>query len=253
VYAKGEVTSRQLSPRRAFELESIFETHLKDCIARRAAAAGELAQQQPDLDAERITESLAGGLNTLRNLMFTRIHEDVEDNLGRDSMLLPVSAQASELAAKREIESFQVATAARAAQENGHVTCEFAWYVRWLGHLRLGEAVNDPTYRRRVRRYLRDSEDEARLSFSRHLEMVFPEASRAPLILYQLFPLAVRIVCAIAYGRHLEASELRNRQAFWLAVINDCHECHGRPLDNGEQCAVCGNPLWTYRWLHEVD
>jgi hypothetical protein len=230
-----------------------MESHLKECMVRRVEAAKHLAQQQPEMDAERITASLSDGLNTLRNLMFTRIHEDVEDNLGRDSMLLPVSVRESELAAKREIDCFQVATAARAAQDHHHVTCEFAWYVRWLGHLRLGEAANDPKYRRRVRHYLRASEDEARLDFSRYLERVFPEASRAPLILYQLFPLAVRIVCAIAYGRHLEASELRNRQAFWLAVINDCHECHGRPLDNGEQCQVCGNPLWNYRWLQEVD
>jgi hypothetical protein len=242
-----------MSPAIAFELESIMETHLKDCKARRAEAAKQLAQKQPELDADRITASLSDGLSTLRNLMFTRIHEDVEHNLGRDSMLLPVSVQDSELAAKREIESFQVATAARATKEHQHVTCDFAWYVRWLAHLRLGEAAQDATYRRRIRRYLRQSEDDARLSFSRHLESVFPEASRAPLILYQLYPLGVRIVCAIAFGRHLEASELRNRQAFWLAVINDCHECHGRPLDNGEQCQVCGNPLWTYRWLQEVD
>ncbi len=230
-----------------------METHLQDCNARRAEAAKQLARKQPELDAERITASLSDGLNTLRQLMFTRIHEDVEDNLGRDSMLLPVSVRESELAAKREIECFHVATAGRANQDHQHVACDLSWYVRWLAHLRLGEAVNDPKYRRRVRHYLRESEDEARLNFSRHLESVFPEASRAPLILYQLFPLAVRIVCAIAFGRHLEASELRNRQAFWLAVINDCHECHGRPLDNGEQCQVCGNPLWTYRWLQEAD
>ncbi len=51
--------------------------------------------------------------------MFTRVHEDVEHNLGRDSMLLPLSAQDSELAAKREIESFQVATAARQLGKTG--------------------------------------------------------------------------------------------------------------------------------------
>ena len=92
-------------------------------------------------------------------------------------------------------------------------------------------------------------EDELRLGFSRNLENVFPEARLAPLILYRLFPLSVRIVTAVAFGHHLDAAELRNRQAFWLPAITDCHDCHGRPLDNGDECVVCGNPLWTYQWL----
>ncbi len=253
VYAEGRYDNLRSATLPAFELESIMQTHLKDCIARRAKALLELAEHQPNLDAERVTRSMADGLDTLRNLMFTRIHEDVETNLGRDSMLLPVSAGESELAAKLEIESYQVALSSLAARQRGYVNCEFEWYVRWLGHLRLGDAMRESKYRRRIRRYLSMSDDEARLSFSRHLETVFPEASRAPLILYRLYPPAVRIVSAIAFGHHLEASELRNRQALWLAVISDCHECHGRPLDNGEQCQVCGNPLWSYHWLQEVD
>jgi hypothetical protein len=104
-------------------------------------------------------------------------------------------------------------------------------------------------WRRRIRHYLAMSDDELRLSFSRNLETVFPEARLAPLILYRLFPLSVRIVAAIAFGNHLDAAELRNRQTLWLAAIGDCHECHGRPLDNGDQCAVCGNPIWSYHWL----
>ncbi|MFO7908116.1 MAG: hypothetical protein R6U98_36080 [Pirellulaceae bacterium] len=61
--------------------------------------------------------------------------------------------------------------------------------------------------------------------------------------------MSVRIVTAIAFGKHMDAAEIRNRQTFWLPAIGDCPECHGRPLDNGEECSVCGNPIWRYRWL----
>ena len=136
-----------------------------------------------------------------------------------------------------------------AAIDRRYTKCDTKWFVSWLAQLRMEEAMNDTKWRRRIRHYLTMSDDELRLSFSRNLESVFPEARLAPLILYRLYPLSVRIVTAIAFGSHLEAAELRNRQIFWLPAIGDCHECHGRPLDNGDECSVCGNPIWTYRWL----
>jgi hypothetical protein len=226
-----------------------MEKQLKECLARRAAAAVELREQEPDLAAEQVTHSLVYGLNTLRNLLFQRIHEDVETNIGRDSMLFPISVEESERFAKCEIEAYQIAVTALTIQDRGYLHCEPKWFVKWLGELRLGGDLNDSKWRRRIRNYVATSEDEQRLTFSRHLETVFPEASHAPLILYRLFPLSIRIVSAVAFGHHLEAAELRNRQTFWLPAIGDCHDCHGRPLDNGEQCPVCGNPVWTYHWL----
>jgi hypothetical protein len=226
-----------------------MEKHLKECLARREAAAVELQEQEPDLSAEQVTHSLVYGLNTLRNLLFQRIHEDVEANYGHDSMLLPISVEASERVAKCEIETYQIAVTALTIQERGFLRSDVKWFVKWLAELRLGEDLQDTKWRRRIRQYVAMSEDEQRLDFSRHLETVFPEASRAPLILYRLFPLSIRIVSAVAFGHHLEAAELRNRQTFWLPAIGDCHDCHGRPLDNGEQCPVCGNPIWTYHWL----
>ena len=56
-----------------------------------------------------MTHSLVYGLNTLRNLLFQRIHEDVETNIGHDSMLLPISVEESERLAKCEIEAYQIA------------------------------------------------------------------------------------------------------------------------------------------------
>lgn len=226
-----------------------MEKHLMECLARRTAAAAELAEHEPGLPAERLTHSWVYGLNSLRNLLFTRIHDDVEANIGRDSMLLPLSIEASEHQAKCEIEAYQIVVAGTMVRDRAWLGSDFKWLITWLAQLRLGEDVYDARWRRRIRHYANMNDDEQRLSFSRNLEGVYPEARRAPLILYQLFPLAVQIVTAIAFGRHLEAAELRNRQAFWLPAITDCHECHGRPLDNGEHCPVCGNPLWTYHWL----
>ncbi|MBM4092504.1 MAG: hypothetical protein FJ276_24235 [Planctomycetes bacterium] len=226
-----------------------METHATECLARQTAAAVELSQQEPTVAAELVTRSLVDGLNLLRNIMFTRIHEDVEANYGQDSMLLPVSVAESEHRAKTEIEAYQIAVAAATVRDRGYIKGDFRWFLNWLGHLRLGDLLNDNKWRRRIRHYLSMTEDEQRLSYSRNLEGVFPEASRAPLILYRLFPTSVSIVTAIAFGQHLEAAEMRNRQAFWLPAITDCRECHGRPLDNGEQCCVCSNPLWTYYWL----
>lgn len=226
-----------------------MEKHLKECLARRTAAAAQLAEQEPDLSADQVTQSLVFGLNTLRTLLFQRIHKDVEENVGQDSMLLPVSVEQSERIAKNEIESYQVSVAALAAGNRQYISCKKKWFVTWLAQLRMEDAVNDTKWRRRVRHYLAMTDDELRLGFSRNLENVFPEARLAPIILYRLYPLSVRIVTAIAFGNHLDAAELRNRQMNWLPAIGDCPECHGRALDNGDVCSVCGNPVWTFRWL----
>lgn len=227
-----------------------MEKQLSDCLAQRLAAAAELQEYLVDLSGEQVTHSLTYGLNTLRNLLFQRIHADVEATFGHDSMLIPASVEQSEQLAKEEIEAFQVAMATVAVREGQYATCEPQWFVKWLGELRLGAALADAKWRRRIRHYAAAAtEDEQRLLFSRSLETVFPEARRAPLVLFRLFPLSVRIVVAIAFGHHLDAAELRNRQTRWLSAIADCQDCHGRPLDNGEQCANCGNPVWKYNWL----
>lgn len=227
-----------------------MEKQLTDCLAQRVAAAAELEEYLTDLPAEEVTDSLTYGLNTLRNLLFQRIHADVEATFGQDSMLIPASVEESERLAKTEIETYQVAMTTLAVRDGKYASCEPQWFVRWLGELRLGTDLKDSKWRRRIRHYAgAASEDEQRLLFSRSLETVFPEARRAPLILNRLFPLSVRIVTAIAFGHHLDAAEMRNKQTLWLPAISDCQDCHGRALDNGEQCSVCGNPVWKYAWL----
>ena len=101
--------------------------------------------------------------------------------------------------------------------------------------------------------YLKSSPADRRLIFTNVLVKTLREAGRAPLVLFRLYPLSVSIAISVAFGDQLEASEIRNRQISTLPAIADCHECHGRPLDNGEICSLCGNPVWSYKWLTAAD
>jgi hypothetical protein len=225
---------------------------LKDCTVRRADAARIWDEHQGRQDGVRLVNSLSDGLSTLRNLLFARIHEDVQAKFGLDSMLLPISPIKSEQAAKLEIELFAIAETVAQVQARRYVA-DAAWFLSWLLDLRLGDLREDPKRRKRIDRYLAEAPDGRRLAFSTYLERSHPESRRAPLVLYRLFPLSVGIATALAFGDPLAANELRNQQMFWLPAIQDCHECHGAPLENGEKCYVCGNPVWTYRWLTVAD
>jgi len=57
----------------------------------------------------------------------------------------------------------------------------------------------------------------------------------------------------LAFGDCPRAIEVRQHQATYLPAIHDCHQCHGKLLENGETCPECGNPLWLFEWLSLVD
>jgi dTDP-4-amino-4,6-dideoxygalactose transaminase len=97
------------------------------------------------------------------------------------------------------------------------------------------------------------TDGERRRMFASHVEQALPEATSAPLVVYRLYPRAVRIATALAFGDRLRASDIRNEQIAYLPVIADCHECHGVTLDNGEVCKQCGNPLWKLNWMNATD
>jgi hypothetical protein len=85
------------------------------------------------------------------------------------------------------------------------------------------------------------------------LEQALPEASKAPLGIYRMFPRAVRITTAVAFSDMQRAREVRAEQVSYLPIIADCHQCHGLPLDNRETCVQCGNPIWKLKWLSAVE
>ncbi|MEQ8786884.1 MAG: hypothetical protein RIC55_11320 [Pirellulaceae bacterium] len=230
-----------------------MQVQAKEAVARRAEAAEKLAAVIQRGDASRIVSSLADGLTTLRKLMYQRIHHDVEETYGQDSMLMPLSEEKCEHRIKTEIEVYQVAVCAEEVDSCGYVAQDLAWFADWLAHLRLGEHYADSRYDDRLSTYLDLDREKRRSAFVKVLQRTLPETSKAPLIVYRLFPLGVRIVTAIAFGDVATARQQRVRQNNWLPAIADCHHCHGHLLDNGEVCRECGNPVWKYQWLTAVD
>lgn len=226
---------------------------LHERMQRRRDAAEAFDRHEHRNDGEGVASSLADGLNVLRDLLFTRVHDDVETAFGMDSMLMPVSESKSKSRAKMEIEIYQVAEAALDAKSNGYASADEDWFLNWLASLRLGDAANVSAVGQRLEVYWSKDPDDRRLAFSGVLERAFPEAQRAPLILYRLVPMAVSIATAIAFADHTRAAELRKRQTVLLPAITDCQRCHGGLLENGDQCQVCGNPLWKFDWLTAVE
>ncbi len=220
----------------------------QDRCQRRVNAAAEFDRHEQRGDGADVVNRLADGLSMLRDLLFTRIHGDVETLFGLDSMLMPASSLKSEANTKTEIEIYQIAESTTDAVANHYISAD-AWCMDWLGRLRLGDAIASPAVVQRLGLYRSKSPDDRRRVFSSQLQKVHPEAVRAPLVMYRLLPLAISIITALAFGDHPRAEETRKRQMTWLASIADCHACHGRLMDIGEECPQCGNPIWKYNWL----
>lgn len=199
-----------------------------------------------------LVESISAGLNLVRELSFLRIHNDVERYFGLDSMSVPLSLGDSEREAKVEIDVWQVIEGAIYAHSQGYVD-DLDWMRKWLGTLRLGRIMENDSVQRRAEQYMELNDEDRRRHFAQRLEHVYQEASRAPLVLYQLWPQSIRIVTAIAFGNVDDANKLRKDQAFWLPGIMDCPKCRGAVLDNGEWCGECENPIWNYKWLMSAD
>ncbi|MEX2186654.1 MAG: hypothetical protein WD875_07670 [Pirellulales bacterium] len=226
---------------------------LKECTTRRAQAAAEIVDREKLKGGDRVTHSLSDGLTTLRNALYKRLHDDFELIVGTDSMIIvPASSRRTENLAKVEIEIYQIAVGTGHAVEFGYVS-DVDWCNDWLTYLRLGDGVSQEHARRRLGEYLEITPADRRLHFTNVLTRALREASQAPLVLFRLFPLSVRIATSIAFADHVTAADLRNQQLNILPAIADCHHCHGRLLDNEETCDFCGNPVWTHKWLTAVD
>jgi hypothetical protein len=219
---------------------------------RRAAALGSFSAVTPRPDAPQVIERLDDGLTLLRNQLYTRLQADVQRNFGTDSMLMPLSQLQTEHKAKGEIDAFLVAevldelTHSRALpqpMQNRH----------WLQELRFAGRQDRAALETRADAYVRLNDHDRQMEFSDMLEELLREARLAPMILYQLFPLAVRAMAAIAFGDHLRGGEIRNRQASLLPSITYCRNCHGRLMEVDESCRECGNPVWTIRWMTQPD
>jgi hypothetical protein len=225
----------------------------EDRTRRRTDASDALLQQAGRNDSTAIVLRLDDGLSYLRNTLYTRIHTDVERSFGEDSMLVPLANDRSEQRTKGEIELFMISEVIDEAGEASFLDVPADWLRRWLMELRLGEKQDRPLVAERLEYYQSQEDKRRHLAFSTILERTFPEARRVPLVLYKLFPLAVRVATAVAFGDSLRAGELRNRQLSILPSIADCRSCHGGLVDVDDSCRECGNPLWTIRWMTEMD
>jgi hypothetical protein len=224
----------------------------QEIVSRCSAAAEEFDHHEHRSDGLRIIESICGGLTLIRDSVYARIHADVERRMGLDSMISPLSEEKSERATKLEIEIYQIVVAAGAAQEQGYVA-DGTWFRDWLVELRMGHVDSNSRATRRISYYASKSNKDQRLAFGNVLAAALPEASRSPLIMLRLVPAAVQIATALAFGRTVDAQRWRHEQVDILPSIPDCYRCHGKLLENGEQCTMCGNPLWTYEWLTAID
>jgi hypothetical protein len=215
--------------------------------------ARELQRRSGRKDAPRVTSGLNADLNVLNDLLFRRLQQDVESVIGTDSMLVPASALKSRLIAKNEIALYQIAESAATVRQRGYLPADADWYVPWLGGLQLGEIPLDRAHRQRIDGYLSKTDHERQLALTDVLVSVLRESRRAPLVLFLLFPLAIRIATATAFGDDADAKRLRASQVELLPIISDCRECQGQVLDPGRTCGTCSNPLWKTEWLNAVE
>jgi len=223
-----------------------------DDASRRTKIVEDFQQYENRADGQRLVTSLDSGLSVLRDLFYGRMHFDVEQNVGTDSMLIPFSEPKTQRATKVQIEIFQVVESGVLAEERRYVRSS-DWYLDWLARFRLAEMAVQEKIVNEISSYRGMKPDGRRLAFTDVLMRVLPESRKAPLVLFQLVPLAIHIATAIAFEDVATASELRRQQKAILPAIADCPACRGDVLDNGELCGVCSNPMWTYKWLTSAD
>jgi len=226
----------------------------EESVQQRQQAIEEFNQHQRRGDGARVAGSLAGGLTLLRDLLYVRLHDDVERRIGMDSMLSPVSVEKTARTTKAEIDIFQIAVSAITVRQQTYTSGGGDdWYLGWLTRFRLGRLSEDPRVAKRLSLYLAATPDRRRLMFTNVMSSVLAESRRAPLVLFRLFPHAVQVVTALAFEDHVLCEAAREQQLHLLPAIRDCHRCRGKLLDNGEECRLCGNPLWKFEWLTAAD
>jgi len=213
-------------------------------------AASELAQHFPELSAQQVVDCLSNSLTRLRTELIERACDDVETAFGQDSMILS-SLREKERQTRRaanEIDAYCcILTSEEVVQCRG-MNLDDSWLLDWLLRLRFGSDA-ESVKQKRIGHYESSTIEERRMKFVSLLHHCLPESARAPLVLFRLFPRAVRIATAMAFGYLQRAQALREEQIQLLPAIGYCHECHGRLMDCDDSCRCCGNPIWTIAWL----
>jgi len=212
-------------------------------------AARQLDHDAHRQDGQQLVKLLTLGLDLSRRLLLDRVHADVEREFGMDSMLIPVSETKSIERTTAEIELYQVAVSVAFIGDRGYAVPPGEWCLNWLSQLRLGDLGEHASLRQRLDGYLTQRPEDRRLTFTNVMARVMPESRRAPLVLYRVFPLNVKIATALAFEDAAGATALREAQAELLPGVLECGSCRGEVLASGQSCAECGNPVWKFDWL----
>lgn len=218
-----------------------------------ATAVEQFERRSGRKDGVEVVRCLGNGLSLLRDSLYDRVHSDVERVVGRDSMLMPVSEIKAKQRTIREIEAYQTAEATAAAVAGRYVRGGAAWFGPWLAQMRSRQCAPGLEVGESWKDYFEQDPDDRRHRFMDQLTRAMPEARKAPLVLFRLVPLAVRIAVAAAFADRAGAAELRQEQIAILPAIADCRQCRGQVLECIEQCPSCGNPLWKHPWLVATD
>jgi len=218
-------------------------------ITPRSDAAGAFDKKYARSDGSRIVASLTAGLDTLSKLALDRVATDPEGQFGVDSMLMPAAIAKGHVSGYRELEMYQSVESEATVRARGYVATDDHWYLQWVARLRLSEMYDEAAVVARLAMYRAKPPDGRRMMLETALERALPQATHVPLVLFRLYPLAIEIVTAVAFGDSATAGAARKQQLAVLPSLADCHDCHGRLLDNGEECRQCGNPLWKFDWL----
>lgn len=220
-------------------------------LQRKNEAAEEFNRHTTTELGEQFVHSISSGLCNLKNLGVCRLFHDTQELFEADSMMIPTSPIEIEDRIALELELYFIAETVCYMRDETGYDCD-DWFLPWLGKLRIGSAFNSEA-QSLTERYLQKPAESRRLKFVGRLDRFHPAASRIPLVLFRLLPLAVHGVVTIALGDMWSASEIRNEQVKLLPDIVECTECHGRPLDNGDLCECCHNPIWKYNYLTSTD
>lgn len=217
---------------------------------RREQAQAEFQQRVGSAHSADLVRSLWAGLTTLRKLLLTRLHNDVEAYYGIDSILAPMTASETRREmchAADEIEIYSLTVVLAEAAHSGYAHDDADWFREWLLRLRWGDEMN-AMVAERMHLYDQYGDNDRRHMFASFVEQAYPRLRKR----HWLFTGFILVQCVLPppwpLATHCEC-EVRGEQISFLPVIADCHDCHGLPLENGDICPNCGNPLWKINWL----
>ena len=105
-------------------------------------------------DGLQVVASLRSGLGVLSNLLYLRLHQDVQKVLGIDSAFVPVSETRTHLHTQVEIGLYQVAESAATIRHLGYWSANDHGYVPGLAKLILAENPLSRPHRQRIKEYL---------------------------------------------------------------------------------------------------